>query len=130
LTADDLRSTCLRLRPDCSIEKLPVDATFWSRLMGGELGDFRHEYLVTCFSCNADWSNWEMHPQGDEIVALMSGAATLVLESGDGTRREVELTQPGSFALVPRGTWHTARVSTATTMFFITPGEGTQHRPA
>ena len=71
--------------------------------------------------------------QEESLVAIHwhpAGAATLVLESGDGTHHEVQLTQPGSFAFIPRGTWHTARVSTATTMFFITPGEGTQHRPA
>ena len=75
MPADDLQSTYLRLRPDCSIERLPVDAQFWPRLIGGELGDFHHEYLVTSHACDADWTNWEMHPNGDEIVALLSGAA-------------------------------------------------------
>jgi mannose-6-phosphate isomerase-like protein (cupin superfamily) len=128
LNAENLQSTYLRLRPDCSVEKLPVDDTFWPRLMSGALGNFHQEYLVASFSYASDWPNWEMHPNGDEIVALISGAATLVLESSDGSRRSVELTEPGSFAFVPRGTWHTARVNTPTTMFFITPGEGTQHR--
>ena len=30
-----------------------------------------------------------------------------------------------NFAIVPRNTWHTARVTSPTTMLFITPGEGT-----
>lgn len=130
MSADEFQSTCLRLRPDCSIEKLPVDAAFWPRLIGGELGDFHHEYLVTSHDYAADWPNWEMHPNGDEIVALLSGAATLVLEAPDGGRSEVNLTKAGSYVLVPRGTWHTAKTKVPTTMFFITAGEGTRHRPA
>lgn len=33
-----------------------------------------------------------------------------------------------TFVVVPRGTWHTAKVHAATTMLFITPGEGTENR--
>ena len=39
-----------------------------------------------------------------------------------------ELAVPGSFVIVPRGTWHTARTSVATKMLFITPGEGTKNK--
>lgn len=125
----ELQSTYVRLRPDCSIERLPVDETFWPRLIGGELGDFRNEYLVTSHTHEADWPNWEMHPNGDEIVALISGAVTLILEGPGGQHDEVELNLPGSYAFVPRGTWHTARVKKPATMLFITAGEGTRHRP-
>ena len=34
----------------------------------------------------------------------------------------------GAEAVVPRGTWHTARVRLPTSMWFITPGEGTENR--
>jgi mannose-6-phosphate isomerase-like protein (cupin superfamily) len=129
MPADNLASTYLRLRPDSSIEKLPVDG-FWPQLMKGELGDFHHEYLVTTGEYDADWQGWEMHPHGDEIVCLLSGRATLILEATDGSRSELELAQPGSFALVPRGSWHTAKIASASRFFFITAGEGTQHRPA
>jgi mannose-6-phosphate isomerase-like protein (cupin superfamily) len=130
MQADDLQSTYLRLRADGSVQKLPVDQQFWPMLMSGELGDFHHEYLVTCFTHASDWQNWEMHPNGDEIVALMSGTVTVILEAPDGTQTTVRLDQPGSFVYVPRGTWHTAKLQAPATMFFITPGEGTQHRPA
>ncbi len=125
----DLSSTYLRLRPDSSIEKLPVDG-FWPRLMRGELGDFQHEYLVTTAAYSADWPGWEMHPNGDEIVCLLAGRATLIIEGPDGGRSDNELTQPGNFAFIPRGCWHTARVAAASRFFSITAGEGTQHRPA
>lgn len=125
----DLASTFLRLRPDASIEPLPVDETFWPRLMAGELGDFHNEYLVTSYTFEADWPNWEMHPNGDEIVCLIEGAVTFVLERA-GERRTIELAKSGSYVVVPSGTWHTAKVRTSARMLFITAGEGTQHREA
>jgi mannose-6-phosphate isomerase-like protein (cupin superfamily) len=122
-----LSSTYLRLRPDASIEPLPVDGKFWERLATGELGNFRNEYLVVCHEFEADWSGWEMHPKGDEIVCLLSGSVSLILEREGGTQA-VELTETGSYVIVPKGTWHTAKTRVPCRMLFITAGEGTEHR--
>lgn len=129
MTAANIESTYLRLRPDCSVEQLPVNATFWPRLMAGELGSFHHEYLVTSYTFNNDWPSWEIHPNGDEIVLLISGRAVMVLEAADGSHRQVILDSPGSFAFVPRETWHTAKIDRESVMLFITAGEGTRNRP-
>jgi hypothetical protein len=51
--------------------------------------------------------------------------ATLVLEDIGSE----ELTEPGAFVVVPKGTWHTARTAAPTRMLFITPGERTENRP-
>lgn len=126
--ARDLATTFLRLRADASIEALPVDAGFWERLGSGALGAFHNEYLVTTLACAADWPQWEMHPHGDEVVCLLSGALTLVLDDGTQERR-VALATPGSFVIVPCGVWHTAAVGQPSRLLFITAGEGTQHRP-
>jgi mannose-6-phosphate isomerase-like protein (cupin superfamily) len=123
-----LTSTFLRLRGDVTIEAIKGDASFWPRLMSGQLGDFHNEYLVTAIDYRADWTHWEMHPMGDELVCVLSGAALMLLEHS-GEQIPVQLSVPGEFVLVPRGTWHTARVSTACRMLFVTAGEGTQHRP-
>jgi mannose-6-phosphate isomerase-like protein (cupin superfamily) len=125
----NLLSTYLRLRNDVSIEPLDVDATFWQKIMTGQLGTFHEEYLVTSHTLDADWTHWEMHPKGDEIVCLLEGHVTFVFEGEDG-HRAVELTESGAFAIVPRGTWHTAKVHAPSHMLFITAGEGTQHRDA
>ena len=45
-------------------------------------------------------------------------------ESGD---EHVELTETDAYVIVPRNTWHTAKVTTPTRMLFITPGEGTEN---
>lgn len=125
----NIESTFLRLRSDASVEPLPVDDAFWQRLGSGELGTFRNEYLVSFHEFDIDWPVWERHPNGDEIVCLLSGAVTLVLERQAGTEY-TELSEAGAFAIVPKGTWHTARVRAPSRMLFITAGEGTESREA
>jgi mannose-6-phosphate isomerase-like protein (cupin superfamily) len=122
-----LSSTFLRLRNDASVEPLPVDAQFWQRIASGALGTFQNEFLVTMTEYQADWPHWEMHPNGDEIVCLLSGAARFILEIKNA-EQEIDLARSGSFVLVPKGTWHTARIAQASQFLFITAGEGTQHR--
>jgi mannose-6-phosphate isomerase-like protein (cupin superfamily) len=125
----NLMTTYARLRGDTSIEPLPVNAEFWPRIMSGALGTFHHEYLVTMHEYAADWPNWEMHPNGEEIVCLLEGRVTFLLER-DGSEERLELAEQGAYVLVPRGTWHTAKTSSRCRMLFITAGEGTQHRHA
>jgi mannose-6-phosphate isomerase-like protein (cupin superfamily) len=124
-----LSHTYLRLRPDSSIEPLHLADDFWPRLMSGKLGTFHHEYLVTTHSYDKDWPNWEMHPNGDEIVMLLEGSTTMVLEIGGGEKL-VELNESCAYVVVPRGTWHTSRARGPCRMLFITAGEGTQTRAA
>jgi mannose-6-phosphate isomerase-like protein (cupin superfamily) len=124
-----LTSTFLRLGNQGSIQPLAVDQQFWQQLASGQLGDFHHEYLVTTHACEADWPSWEMHPLGDELVCLLSGAVTFILQLTDA-ERHVELDTAGSFVIVPQGAWHTAKVHSPSVLLFITAGEGTQHRAA
>jgi mannose-6-phosphate isomerase-like protein (cupin superfamily) len=122
-----LATTYLRLRSDVSIEPLPVNEDLWPRIISGQLGTFHNEYLVTTHAYAGNWPMWEKHPNGDEIVLLLEGRTTMVLEI-DGREQLVELSESGAYVLVPRDTWHTARTSTPCRMLFITAGEGTQHR--
>ena len=88
---------------------------------------FKGHELVSSFEFNSDWSTWEMHPAGDEIVILLSGEVTFVLDF-DGHHQSAALQTPGSYVVVPRGIWHTAKTDRAARMLFITPGEGTLHK--
>ena len=90
--------------------------------------DFKGKRLISHFTFDKDWEVWEMHPAGEEFVCLLSGQVDLILEQG-GVENKVQLCTSGSYVLVPRGTWHTAKVHTPSSMLFITPGEGTQNRP-
>jgi len=74
------------------------------------------------------WPNWEIHPNGDELVFLMSGAVDFILDTPEA-EQIVEVRQPGDYVFVLKGTWHTANPLQPTTMLFSTADEGTQHKP-
>ena len=86
--------------------------------------------LVSQYSFSESWSSWEVHPHGAELVVCTAGEIVLIQEREDGRAERVTL-GPGDYAVNPPGVWHTVDVppgSTATAIF-ITPGEGTEHRP-
>ena len=89
-------------------------------------GGFDKHVLISCHAFEAAWPTWECHPEGDELVMLLAGTATMVLQVA-GEHQGVELCEPGQYIVVPRGTWHTASAATDARMLFVTPGEGTQN---
>lgn len=119
-----LDSTFVVMQPDLSAVPVAVTPTIYEEL-DKRFGGFKGRVLVSCHTFDSDWESWEMHPAGDEVVCLLSGRASFEFE-GRGT--VAELTTPGSFVIVPRGTWHTAHTDVRTTMLFVTPGEGTEHK--
>ncbi len=88
-------------------------------------------YLVSEYSFNASWPGFEMHPAGDELLYLLAGSCELLLELPDGPQR-VRFDQPGQVQLIPKGCWHRAELAGGgqCRILFVTPGEGTLHRPA
>ncbi len=52
-------------------------------------------------------------------------ASNFVVLAQDGGDETIRMTEAGTFVIVPKNTWHTARVRRPTVMMFITPGEGT-----
>jgi quercetin dioxygenase-like cupin family protein len=121
-----LSSTYVVLGDNGDAIPVAVSDRFFEDLESKE-GDFKGKRLISHFTFDKDWETWEMHPVGEEFVCLLSGQVDLILEQG-GVENTVQLSTPGSYVLVPRGTWHTARVHTLSSMLFITPGEGTQNR--
>ncbi|WP_257385207.1 cupin domain-containing protein [Tahibacter caeni] len=118
--------TYVLLAADGSSRTTPGGAAFWSLPPEG-LAEFDEGWLISEFVCAEDWSNWEMHPDGDEFVYLLDGDVEFLLELPSGV---ASTRLSGRAALiVPRGTWHTAKVFAPSRMLFVTPGAGTQHRP-
>jgi mannose-6-phosphate isomerase-like protein (cupin superfamily) len=120
----NLSSTFVVVNPDLSAVPIAVTPTIYEELDRRFQG-FKGRVLVSCYRFDSDWESWEMHPAGDEIVCLLSGRVSFEFE---GRGHVAELTEPGSFVIVPRGTWHTAHTDVPTTMLFVTPGEGTEHK--
>jgi len=107
------------------VTQLPGGEGFW-QLPESALAESGAGWLVSEYLFEQDWPSWEMHPDADEFVYLLSGAATLYLEHADGTH-SVELAGRGA-VIVPRGVWHTAKVAVPSRMLHITRGAGTQTR--
>lgn len=123
----DLRSTFVVLQPDQSAALVKFSPDVYEAL-DRDFEGFSGRTLVSSFSFDADWSSWEMHPAGDEVVCLLSGEVDMVL-ARDGNEEVARLRQPGEYVVVPKGIWHTARTRVATAMLFVTPGQHTQHKP-
>ena len=81
--------------------------------------------LVSLYSFSENWTSWESHPMGDEVVICVTGEITLIQEVAGGTA-SVTL-RAGDYAINPRGVWHTADIANHATALFITAGMGTEH---
>ena len=127
--ARQILDTYAHVREGGGIAEVPVSESFWQQLAEGGFPELDRGRLISAFTFSEPWSSWERHPNGEELVMLLSGAATLVLETG-GDERCVRLGAPGEYVLVSANTWHTARTEVPTTMLFVTPGAGTEHRQA
>lgn len=126
-TGENVLSTYLHFRDDGAANTVPVSDAFWRELSAGGLAHLNQGRLMSAFTFSSAWPTWERHPAGEELVLLLSGTATVVLEES-GQERAMHLDKPGDFVLVPQNVWHTARTQVETTMLFLTPGEGTEHR--
>ncbi len=71
--------------------------------------------------------NGEMHPDGDELLYLISGRVDVIIEE-NRRERSVEL-GPGQAFVVPRGVWHRVSLREPSQLLHITPGPGGDHRP-
>jgi len=122
----DPSQTYVFLAPDGSAVDVPGGEAFWSG-PETELDRFGRSWLISEFECSSDWASWEMHPNADEFVYLLAGEAVFQLEDEGGVT-SIPLKGHGA-VVVPRGVWHTAKVSVPSRMLFVTLGAGTQHRP-
>lgn len=84
--------------------------------------------LVSMHTFSEPWTQWEMHPEGSEVVLCTRGTIRLHQQLADGQVVTVTLA-PGEYTLNEAGVWHTADVDDEATALFITAGLGTQHRP-
>ena len=74
----------------------------------------------------------ELHPDGDELLYLISGRVNVILDDGDeatvGTET-VEALEPGQAFIVPQGVWHRVEVVEPSRFVHVTPGPRSAHRP-
>lgn len=68
----------------------------------------------------------EMHPDGDEILYLISGRVKVVFLDSDEEDIDVS---PGDGLVVPKGTWHRVDIIEPCQIVYLTPGPNNQFRP-
>ena len=104
---------------------IEVTETFWSDLMSGRVTI--EGFMMARLPVTGTSEHWERHPEGEEILYLLSGTVEVVLDEGAGENR-VRL-DAGRALIVPRGVWHYIDAVTASEMLFLTCGMGTEHKP-
>ncbi len=120
----DLAETFLALNGTGRASLLP-GPDFMARLAASP-GDMA--YLVGVYPTTADWPQWEMHPDGHELLVLLDGRLEMHLDDAGAISRRTLLA--GSCLVVPPGVWHRADVVEPGRLLGVTYGQGTQHRPA
>lgn len=68
----------------------------------------------------------EVHPDGDEILCVVSGSIQITVESDPNAAIELHA---GQACIVPKGEWHRVHVLEKTQIVHITPGPNGDHRP-
>ena len=70
--------------------------------------------------------NGEMHPDGDEILYLISGKVRVVFVDCDAEDVDVH---PGDGLVIPKGVWHRVDILEPCQIVYLTPGPNNQFRP-
>ena len=70
--------------------------------------------------------NGEVHPDGDEILYVISGGVRVTGESAPDAPLEL---RAGDACIVPRGEWHKVHILEKTQLVHITPGPNGDYRP-
>lgn len=68
----------------------------------------------------------EMHPDGDEVLYLISGHAKIVFE--DDGLDDIDM-RAGDGLVIPQGVWHRVDILEPSRIVYATPGPGGEFRP-
>ena len=74
----------------------------------------------------------EVHPDGDELLYVVSGRMELILDEGDQHAVGIEtkvLLRAGEAYVVPRGVWHRVEALEPSHLIHVTPGPNGSYRP-
>ena len=68
----------------------------------------------------------EMHPDGDEVLYLISGQVRVTLDTEPAAVLDMH---PGDGLIVPKGVWHRVDIIQPSQIVYLTPGPGGKYRP-
>ena len=67
---------------------------------------------------------WEMHPAGDEVLLMLTGA--LGVEYSDGFCRGTSALESGRGVVMPKGVWHRLLLREPGLLMVLSPSQGTK----
>jgi quercetin dioxygenase-like cupin family protein len=67
----------------------------------------------------------ERHPDGDEVLYLISGRVRVVFIDSDEADIDV---QPGDGLVIPKGLWHRVDILAPSEIVYLTPGPNNEYR--
>jgi mannose-6-phosphate isomerase-like protein (cupin superfamily) len=126
MEALDLFVTFMHLSADGGARPVPWTQDFW-RTLRAAVGDRVVGAKRGVTPGDFHPGEWEMHPAGDELLHLLTGAIEVVLDEPGGER--VVALHAGQTCIVPRGVWHRLMLRQPSDLLFVTPPHGTQLRP-
>ena len=125
----DLNSTVIHLgtsqRPVVPLADFAFDQTAFESYVAQHCTDDPGR-LIMVETTPSNWSSWECHPAGDEVVIVLEGEAQFIQEI-DGVEIRINV-GPGDTIINRQGVWHTADVTKPLKAIYITPCPGTEHR--
>lgn len=86
-----------------------------------EFAPFNDAAIAVFRGDGVEVSEWEMHPDTNELLMVLTGSVTVEILTDAGS--EDHPLTAGQFAVVPRGLWHRHRDVRDLTEMYLTPGE-------
>ena len=87
------------------------------------LGEYRGDSMISAGGFSGT-SQWERHPNGDEIVQIIKGSTKVTLLTAAGP--EEHNLNAGMFIIIPQNTWHQFNAPDGVTLMTTTP-QPTEH---
>lgn len=115
-----------------NIEKETMENNNWRKVIA--TGDGLQVALMSTPPKNASFEpgelGWEVHKDSDQFFRVESGTAVLEVGPSNGDIKKQVTLNDGSFALVPRGTWHNVRNISSTKPLKMYVLYGPPHHPS
>jgi len=126
-TARDLREYCIYLPQDGPLRSFAKTAEFLRN--SGKSPELMDGCMLALYCVNeprdVHFPDWEMHPAGDELLLLTSGALSVDVREG-AMVRTAPLPSQSAF-IVPAGVWHRLIVHEPSVLIAMTPRRNTVH---
>ncbi|MEV0980747.1 cupin domain-containing protein [Streptomyces sp. NPDC049915] len=100
------------------------------RMTEGRPGSWQLAAFHAASDADVHADHWEMHPEADELVCVLSGRVRFFLrpDTADAPEQTATLTG-GTAVVVPRGRWHRMEVDGPVRLLSLSPREGTRLEP-